>query len=71
MLTVCSFRARVIEPFKEVQLNDLPDEEFLGQHMDPNCNCPVPNYGMKDHTVFVCTSFFTDTKTKADYDTGW
>ena len=66
--TVCSFRARVIEPFKEVWLNNLQDEEFVGKYMYPNCDFPVPDYGIKEHIAFECVPFFTDIQTRGDYE---
>ena len=71
MLTVKCFRVRVILPFENQWLNALPDDEFLQTNMMPNCNCPAPDYGVKNHIAMICVPFFKDIESQDDYERMW
>ena len=65
---VKDFWAEVVEPFRSRALCNLDPSHLLGDAMCLNRWAKIPDYGVQDHIVHVCTPFFQGVESWSQYE---
>ena len=64
---VKAFWDEVAQPFGSRPLWNLDLSHIVGKAMHPNCAAKILDYGMWDHVVLVCASFFRTIESRSQY----
>ena len=65
---VNAFWNEVVEPFGSRAICNLDPSHILGSAMHPNRGAKIPDYGVWDHIVQVCTPFFQMIESRSQYE---
>ena len=68
-LVVKAFWDQVAQPFGSRALHNLDLSHIVGKAMHLNRAAKIPDYGVWDHVVLICTSFFKGIESCSQYET--
>ena len=68
---VKAFWSEVAEPFGSRALRNLDLSHIVGKVMRPNWGAKIPDYGVRNHIVLICASFFQGIESRSQYETRW
>ena len=66
---VKAFWHEVAQPFGSRALHNLDLSHIVGRAMHPNRVAKIPDYGVRDHVVLICTPFFRTIESRLQYET--
>ena len=65
------FWDEVAQPFGSRALHNLDLSHIVGKVMCPNRVAKIPDYGVRDHIVLICTPFFKGIESCHQYKVRW